>query len=90
MERGRQAGLLEGVQQGVLQGMQQGVLQGELSGRAATVQRQLTRRLGVLSKEDEQRIRSLSVTMVDRLADDLLDFAEPADLQRWFIRYTTQ
>ena len=86
MERGRQAGLLEGMQQG----MQQGVLQGELSGRAATVQRQLTRRLGVLSKEDEQRIRSLSVTMLDRLADDLLDFAEPADLQRWFTRYTTQ
>ena len=82
MERGRQAGLLEGVQQGVLQG--------ELSGRAATVQRQLTRRLGVLSKEDEQRIRSLSVTLLDRLADDLLDFAEPADLQRWFTRYTTQ
>ena len=27
---------------------------------------------------------------LDRLADDLLDFAEPADLQRWFIRYTTQ
>ena len=82
MERGRQAGLLEG--------MQQGVLQGELSGRAAMVQRQLTRRLGVLSKEDEQRIRSLSVTMLDRLADDLLDFAEPADLQRWFTRYATQ
>ena len=82
MERGRQAGLLEGVQQGVLQG--------ELSGRAATVQRLLARRLGVLSKEDEQRIRSLSVTMLDRLADDLLDFAEPADLQRWFTRYTTQ
>ena len=90
MERGRQAGLLEGMQQGMQQGVQQGVLQGELSGRAAAVQRQLTRRLGVLSKEDEQRIRSLSVTMLDRLADDLLDFAEPADLQRWFTRYTTQ
>ncbi len=78
MERGRQAGLTEGV------------LQGELVGRAATVQRLLTRRLGMLSREDEQRIRSLSVTMLDRLADDLLDFAEPADLQRWFVRYGTQ
>ena len=90
MERGRQAGLLEGVLQGMQQGVQQGVLQGELSGRVATVQRLLARRLGVLSKEDEQRIRSLSVTMLDRLADDLLDFTEPADLQRWFTRYTTQ
>ena len=86
MERGRQAGILEGVQQGMQQGMQQG----ELSGRAATVQRQLARRLGMLSKEDEQRVRSLSITMLDRLADDLLDFSEPADLQRWFARYVAQ
>ena len=76
--RYRQAGILEGVQQG------------ELSGRAATVQRQLARRLGMLSKEDEQRVRSLSITMLDRLADDLLDFSEPADLQRWFARYVAQ
>ena len=64
--------------------------QGELSGRAATVLRLLTRRLGMLSKEDEQRVRSLSITMLDRLADDLLDFSEPADLQRWFARYVAQ
>ena len=81
MERGRQAGLLEGVQQGILQG--------ELSGRASTVQRLLARRIGTLSKEDEQRIRSLSVTMLDRLADELLDFAEPGDLQHWFARYAS-
>ncbi len=66
MERGRQ----DGIQEGMQQGMQQGILQGELSGRAATVQRLLTRRLGALSKEDEQRVRSLSVTLLDRLADD--------------------
>jgi hypothetical protein len=86
MERGRQ----DGIQEGVQQGMQQGMQQGELSGRAATVRRQLTRRLGVLSKEDEQRVRSLSVAMLDRLADDLLDFTEAADLQRWFARYVMQ
>ena len=66
------------------------VQQGELSGRSATVLRLLARRLGVLSKEDEQRIRSLSITMLDRLADDLLDFSEPADLQRWFARHLAQ
>jgi hypothetical protein len=41
-------------------------------------------------KEDELRVRSLSITMLDRLADDLLDFSEPADLQRWFARYVAQ
>jgi hypothetical protein len=78
MERGRQVGILEGMQQG------------ELSGRAATAVRLLTRRLGMLAQEDERRVRSLSVTMLDRLADDLLDFQEPADLQRWFTRYAVQ
>ena len=32
--------------------------------RAATVQRQLTRRLGPLSKEDDQRVRSLSIPLL--------------------------
>lgn len=50
----------------------------------------MARRLGVLSNEDEQRVRSLSLTMLDRLAGDLLDFNELADLQRWFARYVTQ
>lgn len=86
MERGRQAGVLEGLQQGMQQGMQQG----EISGRAATVVRQLTRRLGMLSREDERRVRVLSITMLDLLADDLLDFQEPADLKRWFARYAVQ
>ena len=67
-----------------------GIQEGEVIGRAATVQRQLARRLGMLSREDEQRVRSLSITMLDRLADDLLDFSEPADLQRWFARYVSQ
>lgn len=82
MERGRQAGILEGVQQGIQLG--------ELSGRAATVLRQLTHKLGPLTREDEQRVHSLSATMLDRLADSLLDFTEPADLQRWFARYAAQ
>ena len=43
-----------------------------------------------MSEEHEQRVRSHSVTMLDRLAADLLDFAEPADLQRWFARFVTQ
>jgi hypothetical protein len=64
--------------------------QGELSGRAATVVRLLTRRLNMISQEDEPRVRSLFITMLDRLADDLLDFQEPADLRRWFTRYAVQ
>ncbi len=70
--------------------MQEGLQQGEQSGRAATVLRQLTRRLGMISSSDEQRVRSLSITMLDLLADDLLDFTEPADLQIWFARYMVQ
>lgn len=56
-------------------------------GRAATVQRLVAKRLGKLSQADEQHVRAQSITMLDRLADDLLDFSEPADLQRWFAHY---
>ena len=44
----------------------------------------------MLSKEDEQRVRALSITMLDRLADALLDSSKPADLQRWFVRHVAQ
>ena len=40
----------------------------------------------MLSKEDEQRVRSLFITILNRLADDLLDFSKLSDLQRWFVR----
>jgi hypothetical protein len=45
--------------------------------------RQLSRRCGPLSAEQESRIRSLPLERLEALAEALLDFEGMADLNAW-------
>lgn len=75
----REEALKEGLEQGLQQGMQAGLQQGK---REVTL-RQLNRKLGSLPPEVTTRIQSLSLSQVERLADDLLTFGSPSDLVEW-------
>ena len=70
--------LQKGVQRGLQQGLQQG-LQREVS----VILRLLRRRVGELSSSTEERIRALSITQLEELAEALLDFSSPDDLTDW-------
>ena len=61
------------------QGRQEGRQEGELE----MVLRLLGRRCGVLSSEQQARIRSLPLARLEALAEALLDFQGPADLAAW-------
>lgn len=73
--------------EGLAEGEAKGLAQGEAKGRAEEgmelVLRQLRRRLGSLAPELEQRVRALTVEQVESLAEPLLDFAGPVDLEKW-------
>jgi predicted transposase YdaD len=69
--RGRQ----EGRQEGRLEGLQEGEL--EMAFRL------LRRRCGSLSPEQEARVRSLPLARLEALAEALLDFQGPDDLNAW-------
>jgi predicted transposase YdaD len=100
LEEGRLEGLLEGRQEGRLEGRQQGRLEGRQEGRlegrqegleagrqqeaAALAIRLLTRRLGTLDVGSRERLSSLTLQQLEQLAEDLLGFMGPADLQAWF------
>ena len=58
--------------------------EGRQEGEANLVLRQLTRRLGVLSSEQVNRIQGLSVPLLEELAEALLDFTVIADLEDWW------
>ena len=45
--------------------------------------KQLTRKLGNLSPELLARVSSLNLERVEVLAEDLLDFKQVGDLERW-------
>ncbi len=70
VEKGEQRGLQRGLQQG---------LQREVS----VILRLVRRRVGELAPSTEERIRALSISQLENLAEALLDFSSPADLTVW-------
>jgi hypothetical protein len=62
----------EGIERGLEQGKQQEAL--------ALILRQLSRRIGTVTPELQERLRGLSLTKLENLAEALLDFSTEADL----------
>ena len=65
------------------EGLQRGRLEGRLEGELAVIMRLLTRRIGTVEPELEERIRQLSLTQLEDLAEALLDFSDEDDLVVW-------
>ncbi len=63
--------------------LQEGRQEGRQEGEVLLVLRQLSRRTGSLSSETQSQIQSLSLPQLEALADALLDFSQPSDLQDW-------
>ncbi|WP_028090008.1 DUF4351 domain-containing protein, partial [Dolichospermum circinale] len=84
---GIQEGRLEGIQEGRLEGIQEGRLEGReegtQEGEAKLIIRQLKRRFGVMTPNQESQIRALSVPMLEALGEVLLDFINPTDIDTW-------
>jgi hypothetical protein len=72
---------------GFERGIQEGIQQGEQRGRQEEgcnfVFRQLTRRLGQITSQQEIQIRALSLSQLEDLGEALLDFTQPSDLEEW-------
>ncbi len=62
--------------------MESGIQQGELK----IIQRQLTKRIGVITPELQEQLGGLSLTQLEDLAEALLDFSTEADLVGWLQR----
>ena len=69
----------EGQQEGLQKGQQEGLQKGE----AKLIQRQLTRRFGVLGDDTQSRINRLSIGKLEALGEALLDFSTKEDVEKW-------
>jgi predicted transposase YdaD len=76
LEEGRLEGRLEGREEGLEAGRQQEA--------AALAIRQLSRRFGGLADGTRVQLSALTLQQLEQLAEDLLDFTGPGDLQAWF------
>ena len=77
-----------GEAQGEARGIALGEARGEAQGEAKVTLRQLSRRCGPLSGEQESVIRSLPLERLEALAEALLDFEGMADLNAWLAANT--
>lgn len=76
----------QGIQQGLQRGQQEGKQEGKQEEALLLILRQLTRRIGTIEPELQERIHRLSLTQLEELAEALLDFSAIADLQTWLSR----
>jgi predicted transposase YdaD len=72
------------VQEILEEGRQEGLEAGRQQEAVALAIRQLSRRCGSLDEGSRERLSSLTLQQLEQLAEDLLDFTEPDDLQAWF------
>ena len=71
------------IYQEILEKGEQRGLQRALEREKSVILRQVRRRVGELTPSMEERIRALSISKLEDLAEALLDFASPADLTAW-------
>jgi predicted transposase YdaD len=69
----------EGEQRGRLEGEQRGKLEGEQS----VILRQLARRIGDVTPDQQAQIKSLSIYQLEALAEALLGFSQTNELTNW-------
>ena len=86
--RGVALGEARGIALGEALGEARGEARGQAQGEAKVTLRQLSRRCGPLSAEQESLIRSLPLERLEALAEALLDFEGMADLHAWLAANT--
>jgi predicted transposase YdaD len=67
------------------EGKAEGVSEGRQAEAQSMILRQLSRRFGTLSPEDNAVVVALPVAKLEDLGEALLDFQEIADLQNWLL-----
>ena len=72
------------LEEGRQEGLEVGLETGRQQEAAALAIRLLIRRLGSLDEGSRERLSCLPLQQLEQLAEDLLDFTEPGDLQAWF------
>ncbi len=72
---------------GLEQGLEQGREEGRLEGERKLILRQLSRRLGTLTAEQQAQITAFNSAGLEELGDNLFDFTTTDDLSNWLAQH---
>jgi len=78
------------IEAGMQLGRTEGMQEGRRQEAANLVLRQLRRRLGSVSAEEEEAVQSLPIRRLESLGEALLDFKRAADLSAWLRRHSSR
>jgi predicted transposase/invertase (TIGR01784 family) len=70
------------------EGRQQGRQEGRQQGEQELILRLLNRRVGDIDASLIERIKGLSIEQLENLGEELLDFANVADLETWLSQHS--
>jgi predicted transposase YdaD len=78
------------MEKGLQQGRQEGKQEGKQEEALALILRQLTRRIGEVTPQLQERLSQLSLTQLEDLAEALLDFSTEENLLGWLQRASNE
>jgi predicted transposase/invertase (TIGR01784 family) len=78
-----QEALEEGREEGREEGIAMGEQRGKLEGEQSVILRQLARRIGNVTPDQQDQVRALSIYQLEALAEALLSFSQPDELTHW-------
>jgi predicted transposase/invertase (TIGR01784 family) len=84
--RDERARIMYAAAQGLEQGLEQGRQEGQKTEALSLILRQIHKRLGEIPVSLSQKIETLTLEMLERLAEDFLDFETIDDLASWLNR----
>jgi predicted transposase/invertase (TIGR01784 family) len=70
-------------QEALEEGREEGMAEGKLEGEQSVILRQLARRIGNVTPDQQAQIRALSIYQLEALAEALLGFSQPDELTHW-------
>ncbi len=83
LEGTEREGIMQIVTSWMEQGIAEGRTEGKLEGEQSAILRQLARRIGDVTADQQAQIRALSIYQLEALTEALLGFSQPDELTNW-------
>ncbi|BDR65772.1 DUF4351 domain-containing protein [Clostridium tetani] len=84
VEESIEKGRAEGIKKGIEEGMEKGIEKGKTEGKSEILIKQLIKKFKKVPEEYIQKIKTLSIYIIDIIALEIFDMEDIKDLEKYF------